>query len=151
MNTPRRSPPAPPRPMGQSIARGFRLRCPACGEGAMFGGYLKVNERCPACGEELWHHRADDAPPYAVITVVGHIIVPLVLAVEMAWHPPEWLHLAIWLPLTLVLSLLLLPPLKGALIGYQWAVRMHGFDRSSDEYDPVPPSRRAVQADAPIA
>ena len=136
------------RSIGTAMRRGFAQRCPACGEGALFHGYLKVNERCPACDEELWHHRADDAPPYMVITIVGHIVVPALLAVEMAWHPPEWVHLAIWLPLCLILCLTLLPPVKGALIGYQWAMRMHGFDPNSDDRDPVPPSQRA---DAPTS
>jgi uncharacterized protein (DUF983 family) len=138
--------PTPPRSVGTGIANGLRMRCPACGEGKLFASYLKVNEHCPSCGEELWHHRADDAPPYMVITIVGHIVVPLLLAVEMAVHPDLWIHLIIWLPMTLVLSLVLLPPVKGALIGYQWAIRMHGFDRDDSEYDPVPPSQRSGAA-----
>ncbi|MBB3771144.1 uncharacterized protein (DUF983 family) [Angulomicrobium tetraedrale] len=132
----------PARPVGPALINGFRMRCPACGKGALYNAYLKVNETCPSCGEELWHHRADDAPPYMVITLVGHIVVPLLLTVEMALRPAVWIHLVIWLPLTLLLSLALLPPVKGALIGYQWALRMHGFDPADGEHDPVPPSRR---------
>lgn len=132
----------PHRPVGPAMMNGFRLRCPACGKGAMFGAYLKVNEQCPDCGEEFWHHRADDAPPYMVITIVGHIVVPLLLAVEMALHPALWIHLVIWLPMTVILSLLLLPPIKGALIAFQWALHMHGFDPTDSEYEPEPPSRR---------
>lgn len=139
-----------PRSVGTAMKRGFLMRCPACGEGAMFSSFLKVNERCPSCAEELWHHRADDMPPYLVITIVGHIVVPLLLAVEVAWHPAEWIHMAVWLPLTLVLSIALLPPVKGALIAYQWALRMHGFDRNSDEYDPVPPTKRTDAVARPI-
>ncbi|MFK8251091.1 DUF983 domain-containing protein [Ancylobacter terrae] len=134
----------PPRNVGSAMKRGFRLRCPACGEGSLYASYLRTQAHCPSCNEELWHHRADDAPPYMVITIVGHIIVPLVLAVEMAWHPSQWLHMAVWLPLTLILALVLLPPVKGALVGYQWALRMHGFDPASDEYDPVPPGAPAA-------
>ena len=93
----------------------------------MFGRYLKVNDHCPSCGEALHHHRADDAPPYVTILIVGHIVVPLVLYTEKAWHPPEWVHLVLWLPLTLVLALSILPVTKGALIGLQWALRLHGF------------------------
>jgi len=133
------------RAIGPAIIKGFRMRCPACGEGRLYCGYLKVNEHCPHCGEELWHHRADDAPPYMVITIVGHIVVPLLLAVEMALHPALWIHLSIWLPMTLILSIVLLPPVKGALIGFQWAMRMHGFDPTDEERDPVPPSRRAAE------
>lgn len=144
---PPRNPPAH-RPVGPAMIHGFRMRCPACGKGALFSSYLKVNEHCPACGEELWHHRADDAPPYMVITIVGHIVVPLLLAVEMALHPALWIHLVIWLPLTLILSLVLLPPVKGALIGFQWAMRMHGFDPADTERDPLPPSRHGDGAPA---
>ncbi len=138
----------PRRPIGPAMSNGFRMRCPACGKGALFSSYLKVNEHCPSCGEELWHHRADDAPPYMVITIVGHIVVPLLLAVEMAMHPALWIHLSIWLPLTLILSIMLLPPVKGALIGFQWAMRMHGFDPTDPERDPLPPSRRDEPAPA---
>ena len=133
------------RAIGPALTTGFRMGCPACGEGKLYASYLKVNERCPACGEELWHHRADDAPPYMVITIVGHIVVPLLLAVEMALHPALWIHMVLWLPMTLLLALVLLPPVKGALIGYQWAMRMHGFDPNDPERDAVPPSQRAAE------
>jgi uncharacterized protein (DUF983 family) len=116
-----------------SLLRGARLTCPACGKGAMFRRYLKVADNCPACGEALHHHRADDAPPYFTIVIVGHIVVGLVLAVEMAYRPPLWLHAALWLPLTVLLALLILPPVKGALVGLQWALLMHGFDPNAEE------------------
>jgi uncharacterized protein (DUF983 family) len=116
-----------------SLLRGARLMCPACGKGAMFRRYLKVADTCPACSEALHHHRADDAPPYFTIIIVGHIVVGLVLAVEMAFRPPIWVHEAIWLPLTVLLALLILPPVKGALVGLQWALLMHGFDPDADE------------------
>jgi uncharacterized protein (DUF983 family) len=116
-----------------SLQRGARLTCPACGKGAMFHRYLKVADACPACGEALHHHRADDAPPYFTIVIVGHIVVALVLAVEMAYRPPLWVHEVIWLPLTVLLALLILPPVKGALVGLQWALLMHGFDPNAEE------------------
>jgi uncharacterized protein (DUF983 family) len=113
----------------QSLWRGLRGRCPNCGQGAMFYRYLKVNDKCPVCGEELFHQRADDAPPYMTIFIVGHIIGASMLIVEDNWpNAPLSLHLAIWPALTIILSLTLLPMIKGALIGYQWALRMHGFD-----------------------
>jgi uncharacterized protein (DUF983 family) len=121
------------RPIFRSLLRGARLQCPACGERSMFRRYLKVADACPACGEELHHHRADDAPPYFTIILVGHIVVGLVLAVEMAYRPPLWLHAALWLPLTVMLTLLFLPSIKGALIGLQWALLMHGFDPEAKE------------------
>ncbi len=116
-----------------SLLRGARLTCPACGRGSMFRRYLKVADACPACGEALHHHRADDAPPYFTIIIVGHIVVGLVLAVEMAFRPPIWVHEAIWLPLTVLLALLILPPVKGALVGLQWALLMHGFDPNAED------------------
>lgn len=123
----------PGRDMRSAMTRGVLGRCPACGRGPMFRAFLKVADNCPACGEDLSHQRADDAPAYFVILIVGHIIVPLVLAFEIALAPPYWLHLVIWLPLTLVLSLLLLPPMKGAIVAWQWTHRMHGFDGQGDE------------------
>jgi uncharacterized protein (DUF983 family) len=122
------------RPVFASMLRGAALKCPACGVGAMFGRYLKVADRCPHCGEELHHHRADDAPAYFTIVIVGHIVVSLVLAVEMAYRPPLWLHAALWLPLTVILTIVFLPPIKGALVALQWALRMHGFDPSAPEH-----------------
>ncbi len=119
------------RDVWQSIRRGFMGRCPACGEGKIFGRYLKVNAACPHCGEELHHHRADDAPPYMTIFVVGHVIGTMMLLVEEFWpDAPIWLHAMVWPTLTLMLSLWLLPRMKGALIAYQWALRMHGFENA---------------------
>ena len=120
--------PDQPRDVGQAIWRGMLGRCPNCGKGAMFGRYLKVVDACAACGEELHHHRADDAPPYFTMLIVGHIVVGAVLAVEIEWHPALWLHLAVWTPVTIGLSLWLLPRVKGAIVGLQWANRMHGFN-----------------------
>jgi uncharacterized protein (DUF983 family) len=98
----------------------------------LFRAFLKVADTCPVCHEELHHHRADDAPAYFVIVIVGHIVVPLVLLVETEIAPPYWVHAAIWLPLTIGLAAGLLQPIKGAIIGWQWAHRMHGFDGSEE-------------------
>jgi uncharacterized protein (DUF983 family) len=112
-----------------SLRRGLMGRCPNCGIGKIFKSYLKVNDRCPHCGEELFHHRADDAPPYFTILIVGHVVGAAMLTVEeIASDLPIWLHAIIWPSLTLILSLILLPMIKGALIDYQWALRMHGFE-----------------------
>jgi len=94
----------------------------------MFRAFLKVAHHCAACGEALHHHRADDAPAYFVILIVGHVVVPLTLAVEIAFAPPYWLHALLWLPLTIGLAVGLLQPIKGAIVGWQWANYMHGFD-----------------------
>ncbi|MGU3494247.1 DUF983 domain-containing protein [Xanthobacteraceae bacterium A53D] len=121
-----------------AMLRGARGRCPHCGSGRMFNRYLKVADHCSSCGEAFYHHRADDAPPYVTILIVGHIVVPLLVMVEEAMRPDPWVHIALWVPLTLVLSLALLPVTKGALVGLQWALRMHGFDPRSPEYEPPP-------------
>jgi uncharacterized protein (DUF983 family) len=120
---------APPRrDVWRAMARGVRCRCPNCGEGRIFRAFLKVTDACPACGEVLSHHRADDLPAYLVIVLVGHIVVPIALWIETNYAPAVALQLALYLPLTLVTSLLLLQPVKGAVVGLQWALRMHGFD-----------------------
>lgn len=111
----------------RAVLRGFFHRCPACGAGSVFSGFITVRDSCSHCGEELHHQRADDAPPYITITIVGHIIIPLLLIVERVWQPDYLIHAAIWIPAILVLTLLLMPAVKGAVIGLQWALRMHGF------------------------
>ncbi len=107
--------------------RGALGRCPACGEGKLFASYLKVNHTCPRCDEELHHQQADDAPAYIVISIVGHIVVALLLWVELHYRPEMWVHMVLWTPLLIAMSLAMLPPVKGALIGMQWAMRLHGF------------------------
>lgn len=130
-----------PRPWTSAVLRGFRRCCPACGQGKLFSGYLSVAPACSVCGLELHHQRADDAPPYLTIFVVGHIIIPLMLFVEKMWHPDLWIHFILWLPLTTFLSLWLLPRIKGVVIGLQWAFRMHGFaDDTSAEEDGLSPA-----------
>jgi uncharacterized protein (DUF983 family) len=121
-----------------SLRRGWRGRCPACGQGRMFRAFLKVADHCPACGEALYHHRADDAPAYFVILIVGHIVVPLALAVETAYALSYWVHAVLWLPLTVVMALALLQPVKGAIVGVQWACRMHGFNPALPDSDALP-------------
>lgn len=103
----------------------------------MFRAFLKVVDQCAVCDEELHHHRADDAPPYFVIFITGHIVVPLSLSIEFNYAPPYWLHLVLWLPLTLLMTLGLLTPVKGTIVALQWAYRMHGFG-GKDINDPDP-------------
>jgi uncharacterized protein (DUF983 family) len=123
----------PKRDVGQAMWRGGRGRCPACGEKGLYERYLKVADHCPHCGEALHHHRADDAPPYFTIFAVGHIVVPLMLAFEVAFRPDLWVHMLVWGPATVALCLALLPMIKGAVVGLQWANYMHGFDPESEE------------------
>ena len=116
-----------------ALKRGFRSRCPRCGEGKLFRAFLNVDDHCSACGLDFTPHRADDLPAYLVIVIVGHIVVPTALMIETNYSPPVALQLAIYLPLTLFASLALLQPVKGAVVGMQWALRMHGFDEANPE------------------
>jgi uncharacterized protein (DUF983 family) len=128
----------PPRDIYKAMRRGLGGSCPACGKGRLYGKYLKVVDACAACGEELHHHRADDAPPYFTMLIAGHFIVAGVMLMEDYLHPEYWLHIAVWFPFTIGLCLWLLPRVKGALVGLQWALRMHGFG-GPDALDPSQP------------
>ncbi len=128
----------PERRVQPALMRGAVGRCPSCGVGKMFTSYLKVAPSCPRCSEPLHHQRADDAPAYFTMVVVGHVIVGGILAVEKAFAPPTWVQLSVWLPLMVLLSLVLLPAIKGALVALQWALRMHGFGLGSDPASPQP-------------
>ena len=119
------------RDLWTAMRRGFMCRCPRCGEGKLFRAFLKVDDHCATCGLDYTPHRADDLPAYLVIIIVGHIVVPVVLWVETHYSPPIWLQMATYLPFTFLSSLLLLQPVKGAVVGFQWALRMHGFDENA--------------------
>lgn len=124
---------APPASFWEAVGRGARNRCPVCGEGRVFRGYLKVVPECEVCHAPLGRLRADDAPPYFVIFLTGHLLVPPVLWIERAYMPPMWLHMVVWLPLFALACILLLRPVKGATLG--WLVRL-GFDGSEGGGDP---------------
>ncbi len=117
-------------PLKTTLWRGLAGRCPHCGEGRMFRAFLKVVDRCDACGEELHHHRADDFPAYLVIVIVGHLVVPLILHVEMAYEPAYWIHAAMFLPLTIALALLLIQPMKGLVVACSGAPGCMGSRQS---------------------
>jgi uncharacterized protein (DUF983 family) len=120
------------RPTKQALLRGWRRKCPNCGAGPMLRGYLTVREACPVCGEDLHHHRADDGPAYLTILIVGHLLAPILLFVFTKWRPDP-LMLAVGFAIgTVALSLYLLPRLKGAMVAFQWAKRMHGFGSAPD-------------------
>jgi len=115
------------RSMGSAMGRGALLKCPHCGKGRMFRAYLKVADQCDSCGEELHFHRADDLPPYIAITIVGHVIIFLMMHMDMEYQISPMFYLLTMIPLAIVMSLALLPPIKGAIVGWQWASRMYGF------------------------
>ncbi|MBS9720494.1 DUF983 domain-containing protein [Tianweitania sp. BSSL-BM11] len=138
----------PARPLIPAMWRGFRSRCPACGEGKLFRAFVKVNDSCPACGEAFHHHRADDLPAYLVVFIVGHLVVGAFMGVETLGDLALWQHLAIWVPLTVIACIALLQPIKGAVVGLQWALYMHGFSGHEDELDHHPelePAEGAVR------
>lgn len=126
------------RDLWSAMKRGFFGRCPRCSRGKLFRAFLKTADHCSECGLDFTPHRADDLPAYLVIVIVGHIVVPVALWVETNYSPAVWLQLAVYLPFTLIASLLLLQPVKGAVVGLQWALRMHGFDENAAGDDIAP-------------
>lgn len=106
-----------------SLRRGLGRRCPSCGRGALLRGYLKAHESCANCGLPFEPLRSDDAAPYFTILIVGHIVVPLILITEQRMAPPLPVQLAIWLPVTGLLTLALLPYVKGAVMAAIWSLK----------------------------
>jgi uncharacterized protein (DUF983 family) len=102
-----------------ALASGLRCRCPACGEGRLFQGFLTVRPSCPVCGVDLSAQDSGDGPVAFIILIAGGIVVALALLTEVRYGPPVWLHLLLWLPLTMVLVLALMRPFKALLIALQ--------------------------------
>lgn len=109
------------------MARGFARRCPKCGRGNIFVGYLKVADTCPHCGLELHHQRADDGPAWLTMIVVGHLMAPALHVGFVHFRPDPWVLFGVFAVACVGLSLFLLPRFKGLMIGFQWARKMHGF------------------------
>ncbi len=99
---------------------GLRLRCPQCGEGKVFDSYLRIADKCPVCGADFKAADAGDGPAVFVILIVGAIVAPLLLILEVGFDLPDWLSLAITFAATVVLCLLFLPPFKATLFALQW-------------------------------
>jgi uncharacterized protein (DUF983 family) len=115
------------RPFGIAFRRALRCRCPACGNAPLFDGFLTPADHCRACGQSWRHQRADDFPAYIVILLLGHILVPIMVEVNIALAIPMGVQMALWPGLALVLALVLIRPAKAAVIAFQWSRRMHGF------------------------
>jgi uncharacterized protein (DUF983 family) len=135
----------------KALARGFAMKCPNCGRGHLFGRFLKVVDHCEVCAEDYTPQRADDFPAYLVIVIVGHIVVPALLAVAVAYNPPAWLQLAIWLPITLFASLGLLQPVKGTIVALQWQTGMHGFEQAKLKRERISATAIAAPARVTVA
>ncbi len=112
-----------------SLIRGFRGRCPRCGSGRLFYSYLKPIENCAVCGEALGKIRTDDVAPWLTILCVGHLVVPMILISEHLGMAPN-IQVALWVPIVLLLTLLLLPRCKGLIIGLMWSLELSGSGAS---------------------
>ena len=98
-----------------AIKRGLALRCPICGTGKLFRSYLKLSDQCSGCGAKLSALRADDGPAWATILIVGHLIVPFFILTVRS-NAPDWIYYAVFFPLTIALTLVLLPRSKGVFV-----------------------------------
>lgn len=125
-----KAPAWPVPPFGTALLRGIQGTCPACGETKLFRGYLRVADDCTSCGAPFSRIRADDLPPYLTIFVVAHIVVPLMLIVDRAYGLSDLVQAAIWLPVTTLLCLGLLRPIKGATVA--WMLRLNLVRAASD-------------------
>lgn len=124
------------------VSAGLRGRCPRCGDGRLFSGYLKIAESCESCGLDFRGEDAGDGPAVFIMFAVGFIVVPLALVLEVAAQPPIWLHMVLWLPLSMILIGVMLPPFKGVLYALQYAnnAREARLDEGGSTDDAADPS-----------
>jgi len=125
------------RPIKPALLRGWKRKCPNCGNGPLLHDYLKVRDECPVCSEAFFHHRADDGPAWATILITGHIMAPLMLTVFITFRPEGWVMALGFSMLFLTLALFLLPRIKAMTVALQWSRRMHGFGDEEDEPEAV--------------
>ena len=111
-----------------AMTRGFRRRCPSCGTGRLFNGYLSPRERCRFCSAETGRIYTADIAPYFTILIVGHIVIPLILLSEKLAAPPLLLQMTAWLLAALALTCWFLPRVKGCIMGLMWALGMQGHE-----------------------
>jgi uncharacterized protein (DUF983 family) len=123
------------RSLMKAIGNGLMCRCPNCGKGNLYRKYLKLNDSCSECGLDLSEARADDFPPYIAIFIVGHVLVGWMLHAEMSGPVNPMLYVWTMIPAAIILPLLMLPSIKGAVVGLQWANYMHGFEPSGPKGD----------------
>ncbi|MDU8942130.1 DUF983 domain-containing protein [Ovoidimarina sediminis] len=115
------------RELKPALLRGWRRRCPHCGAGPMLKGYLTVRDACPVCAEDFTHARADDGPAYLTVLIVGHLMAPAMIWAFTTFRPDPLILASVFSVGCVALSLYLLPRLKGMVVAFQWARRMHGF------------------------
>lgn len=107
-------------PIAEPLKAAIRGRCPRCGQGALFQGFLKVRPACEACGLDFSRIHTGDGPASFIMQIAGFIVGFSALFVEIRFHPPMWVHLIVWLPLVVALSLALMRPGRGLMIGLQY-------------------------------
>jgi uncharacterized protein (DUF983 family) len=110
-------------PPVEPIAAGLKGCCPRCGKGKLYKGFLDLAPKCDVCGLDYSFADAGDGPAVFIMMIAGFIVVGLVLWVEFTWSPPYWVHAALWIPLTLALTIGLIRPLKGWLVAQQYRHR----------------------------
>jgi uncharacterized protein (DUF983 family) len=120
-----------PRHPVSPLRAGLLCRCPNCGQGRLYSGYLKIVEACATCGLALRKHDAGDGPAVFVVLVVGGIIVGLAMWVELSYQPPYWVHGVIWLPAILGGCLGALRPAKALMIALQFKLKVLDFDEDN--------------------
>lgn len=114
-----------------ALARGLQLQCPSCGKARLLRGYLKPVEACPSCGEGFGHIRSDDAAPWLTILIVGHVLVPFMVAVESADIWPQFVSIIVWPALGASMAGLILPRAKALFISLIWFEKSPGSERDS--------------------
>jgi uncharacterized protein (DUF983 family) len=127
-----RRPPATNYDQEYPFRTGLAGKCPRCGQGGLFTGYLDIADDCGVCGLDLSQQNSGDAGPFFIVMIVGVVIIGLALAVEMNFSPPVWLHMMLWMPSSLILSLALLRPAKGIMFALQYRYRVQ-FESDHDQ------------------
>jgi uncharacterized protein (DUF983 family) len=113
-------------PLVSPFSAGFRCRCPRCGDGALFSGFLQVADRCDVCGLDYHFVDSGDGPAVFVIFAVAPLVMILAFVTEALFHPAPWMHLVLWIPAVIILSLALLRPFKATMIAIQYGRSAHG-------------------------
>ena len=120
-------------PQQSPIATGLAGRCPRCGQGKLFSGFLKVADRCSVCDLDLSKADSADGPAFFIMLLVPALIIPIAMWVEFSYMPPLWLHALLWTPLIIGLSVALLRPLKGVMVALQF--KHQASDSGTEQYD----------------
>ena len=120
------------------VSTGLRGRCPKCGEGSLFKGFLKFNNECQACGTDFSFEDAGDGPAFFVMTIVMFVFIPMVVAFQFLTDAPTWLVFVIWAPILVIACLALLRPLRGLMFNMQWVnkareVRSSDFEKRNED------------------